>query len=447
MPKKQDYIDEFLDWVQERNAGQEEYLQAVREIVHDISDAATVEQIHTEKLFHRMAEPDRIISFRVAWEDDKHNVQVNRGWRVQHSNAIGPYKGGLRFHPTVNESVLKFLAFEQMFKNALTGLHIGGGKGGSDFDPRGRSDREIMRFCVAFMNELYRYIGDDVDVPAGDINVGAREIGFLFGQYRRLANNFSGALTGKDLEFGGSPVRTEATGFGLVYFLEQMLSYQGDKIEGKRVTVSGAGNVALHAALKVAEHGGEVISLSNSKGSLYVKGGISGADLRKMIDANSDSMQAMKAIASAEGGSFREGKSPWDLKCDIALPCATQNELDGKDAERLIRNGCRYVAEGANMPTTESAIEVFEKAAVLHAPGKASNAGGVALSTLEMGQNAGFKPMEFTVLDNELRDIMRGIHRQCVKHGEDGDFVNYRLGANRAAFKRLSRAFLNQGVN
>lgn len=446
MPTKQVLIDEFLDWLSARNEGQGEYLQAVREVVRDVADIATIDQINKEKLLHRLAEPDRVISFRVSWEDDNGNVRVNRGWRVQHSNAIGPYKGGLRFHPSVNESILKFLAFEQTFKNALTGLHIGGGKGGSDFDPRGCSDREIMRFCVAFMNELHRYIGDNVDVPAGDINVGSREIGFLFGQYRRIANNFSGVLTGKDLEFGGSPVRTESTGFGLVYFLIDMLALQGESIEDKKILVSGAGNVALHAALKAVQHGGRVITLSNSRGSLYVRQGIAETQLSRMIESREDSTDALLRIGREQNGNFRDGKSPWDIKCDIALPCATQNELDHKDSEQLVQHGCRYVAEGANMPTTEAAIAVFEQAGVLHAPGKASNAGGVALSALEMSQHRDFKPMAYDVLDEELKVIMKSIHDQCVDHGKHKGHIHYRVGANRAAFERLSRAFLNQGI-
>ncbi|WP_231745325.1 MULTISPECIES: NADP-specific glutamate dehydrogenase [Microbulbifer] len=441
-------MEDFVDWVESRNPNEPEFIQAVRDLACDVYDSYSENTAwQSAKILHRLSESDRIITFRVCWEDDEGEVHVNRGWRVQHCGAIGPYKGGIRFHPSVNASILKFLAFEQTFKNALTGLPIGGGKGGSDFDPRGRSDREIMRFCQAFMDELYRHIGENTDVPAGDINVGQREIGYLFGQYRRLANTFSGALTGKDIEFGGSHVRLEATGYGLIYFLRCMLARRDQDLEGLDVAISGAGNVALHAAQKATELGAKVITLSSSKGVLHNSEGIPAEEIDRVIDLRMDSTELLQEIRKKSGGDWHEGEKPWQFSCDIALPCATQNELDGDDAEALAQSQCLIVAEGANMPCTETAISVFKEKRVLHAPGKASNAGGVALSGLEMAQNASFSRWEQQRLDQQLLEIMQDIHSQCVEHaGEHDGYVDYHRGANIAAFYRVANAVLAQGV-
>ena len=441
-------MDEFIDWVKARNPHQPEFIQAVHDLACDVyslySQNETWQQL---KVLQRLSEPDRIITFRVCWEDDAGEVHINRGWRVQHSGVIGPYKGGIRFHPTVTESVLKFLAFEQTFKNALTSLPIGGGKGGSDFDPRQRSDREIMRFCQAFMNELYRHIGENTDVPAGDINVGRREIGYLFGQYRRLANTFSGALTGKDIEFGGSHVRMEATGYGLVYFLRCMLGKQDETLEDKRVAISGAGNVALHAAQKAIELGACVVTLSSSKGTLYNQQGIPAKQIDAAIDKRAGSTEILKGIMDASGGDWSEDGKPWQYRCDIALPCATQNELDQQDAQSLVDNGTRFVAEGANMPCTADAVQTLHDNRVIHAPGKASNAGGVALSGLEMAQNASFSRWQEDRLEKDLIDIMQDIHRQCIESAEDTNgYINYHQGANVAAFQRVAKAVEAQGI-
>ena len=439
---------DFENWLEARNPGQPEFRQAVLELMHDVEPLLQAQEgCRRHSVMERLTEPDRIISFRVTWVDDAGAVRVNRGWRVQHCGVIGPYKGGIRFHPSVNESILKFLAFEQTFKNALTGLAMGGAKGGADFDPRGCSDGEVMRFCQAFMRELHRHIGATTDIPAGDINVGGREIGYLFGEYRRLVNHFEGTLTGKNLEFGGSHVRVEATGFGLVYFLAEMLSVSGETLEGKTVSVSGSGNVALHAARKAAEFGARVISLSASDGTLRVDDGLSVADVDALLAGERRSGAALREIADAVRGKWLEGETPWAIGCDIALPCATQNELGEEDARTLATNGCRYVAEGANMPCTVKALRVFEEAGIHHAPGKASNAGGVALSGLEMHQNAAFTSLPFDELDRQLRGIMRNIHAQCVEHGgQDNDFISYRRGANIAAFRYVSRALVAQGV-
>ncbi|MEE4279875.1 MAG: Glu/Leu/Phe/Val dehydrogenase dimerization domain-containing protein, partial [Halieaceae bacterium] len=366
--------DDFLNWLESRNPGQAEFRQAVEKVLDDVEpELRQREDLRRHNVMARLAEPDRIISFRVTWSDDRGQVRVNRGWRVQHSGVIGPYKGGIRFHPTVTESVLKFLAFEQTFKNALTGLAMGGGKGGSDFDPRDCSEDEIMRFCQAFMRELHRHIGATTDIPAGDINVGSREIGYLFGEYRRLANHFDGTLTGKQLEFGGSHVRLEATGFGLLYFLVDMLKAAGESIEGKRVLISGAGNVALHAARKAAELGAVVLSLSSSEGMLFCEEGFSTADIDGLLHGDLKSGAALRALAEDGRGRWQDNAAPWTSAGDIALPCATQNELDGDAARNLVEQGCRFVAEGANMPCTAEALQVFEQAGVRHAPGKASN--------------------------------------------------------------------------
>ncbi len=442
----QQYTETAMTRLQKRNPGQEEFLQAVRELVNDLQGAITDENRYIEEnILERLFEPDRIISFRVCWEDDNGRPRVNRGWRVQHCNVIGPYKGGLRFHPTVTESVLKFLAFEQTFKNALTGLPIGGGKGGSDFDPADCSDREIMRFCQAFMNELYRHIGEKTDVPAGDINVGTREIGYLFGQYRRLANNFSGTLTGKDLEFGGSHVRLEATGYGLVYFVNEVLKRRDQQMKDKRIAISGSGNVALYAAKKVCELGGKVVALSSSKGALIVDEGLTADHINTLLASRENSTAKLKSL---DIGEFLEGKKPWETDCDIAMPCATQNEIGQAEARQLTKNSCSLVAEGANMPCDEDAIRIFEEARIEHTPGKASNAGGVALSTLEMGQNAAHSRREFDDLDSELKAIMTNIHEICVSHDPEArdHFVNYRRGANVAAFRKVASAIMGQGI-
>jgi len=440
--------DAFERWLAERNGDQGEFLQAVCELVLDVEDIVEDgAELRDSGVMERLAEPDRVITFRVTWVDDDGRVRVNRGWRVQHCGVVGPYKGGIRFHPSVNESILKFLAFEQTFKNALTGLAMGGAKGGADFDPRGCSDAEVMRFCQAFMRELRRHIGANTDIPAGDVNVGTREIGYLFGEYRRLTNRFDGTLTGKQLAFGGSHVRREATGFGLVYFLGHMLEAVGEDIEGKRVLVSGAGNVALHAARKAAELGAIVLTLSSSDGTLVCEDGFDTGDIDRLLEGELRSGEALRALAEAGRGCWHSDARAWHLPADIALPCATQNELDGDDAARLIDGGCRIVAEGANMPCTDDAREAFEDAGVRHAPGKASNAGGVALSGLEMHQNASFVSLPDDELDGQLRAIMHRIHTRCCEHGGgDPGSVNYRRGANRAAFRRVAEALVAQGV-
>ncbi|GAA0854434.1 NADP-specific glutamate dehydrogenase [Aliiglaciecola litoralis] len=439
---------EFVEWLRQKHGEQTEFLQAAEEVALNlksmINDSPTFKN---NKILQRLAEPDRIISFRITWVDDNDEIQINKGWRVQQSNALGPYKGGLRFHPTVNESVLKFLAFEQCFKNALTDLPIGGGKGGADFDPKGRSDNEIMRFCQAFMMELHRHIGPKTDVPAGDINVGAKEIGYLYGQYKRIKNEFGGYLTGKDIEFGGSHVRTEATGFGVIYFLENVLKHHNVNLKSKRITLSGAGNVATYAAQKAIEEGAVIVSMSNSKGTLSVEKGLSSDELY-WLKAHSDKDNVLKSFAEEhDSANWLADQKPWQLECDIAAPCATQNELDEHDAKCLANNGCKFTIEGANMPCTAKAVNVFKKHGVVHIPGKASNAGGVAVSGLEMSQNAGFERRGFAELDSQLQSIMQTIHDKCVEFGrrQDGT-IDYALGANRAAFNRLASALVAQGV-
>ena len=446
---KSGYIETFFNWLESRNSRQQEFIQAVKEVTNDIGSVLEeTDYVIEENILYRLAEPDRLISFRVCWEDDHGNIRVNRGWRVQHCGAIGPYKGGIRFHPSVNESVLKFLAFEQTFKNALTGLAIGGGKGGSDFDPSGCSEREIMRFCQAFMNELYRHIGANTDVPAGDINVGSREIGFLFGHYRRLVNTFSGALTGKDLEFGGSHVRTEATGYGLIYFLREVLAADDGSLTGKRVAISVAGNVALHAAQKALQMEATVVTLSSSQGVLFIEQGFSADIIENLIDYHGDMTEKLSSLADELGGQWADQQKPWQFDCDIALPCATQNELTEEDAQRLVDNGCTLVAEGANMPCTDEAAAVFESNKVTHVPGKAANAGGVALSGMEMSQNAGFTSFKYQALDEKLQEIMSEIHEQCLHHApREEQWTNYRKGANIAAFKKISEALHAQGIS
>ncbi len=442
-------LNTFIEGVNKRNPGQPEFVQAVQEVAEDIFDfMADKEKYHREQILRRIAEPDRVISFRVCWEDDAGNIRVQRGWRVQNNNAIGPYKGGIRFHPSVTEGTLKFLAFEQTFKNALTGLPMGGGKGGSNFNPKGKSDREVMRFCQSFMNELYRHIGADIDVPAGDIGVGAREIGYMFGQYKRLTNEFTGVLTGKGLEYGGSLIRTEATGYGAVYFLANMLKTKDQDLVGKTAVISGSGNVATHAAEKVLQLGGKAITLSDSEGFIHDPAGM---DQEKI-----DWVKHLKTVKRGRiseyadkfaGATFHAGKTPWGVTCDVALPCATQNELLGDDARELVKNGCQAVSEGANMPTNLEGVHVFKDAKILFAPGKAANAGGVAVSGLEMSQNSARISWKEEELQRLLVDIMAGIHKQCVENGQmGGGYCDYVRGANIGGFKKVADAMLAYGV-
>jgi len=448
-----DHVDlaGFIDGVKRRNPGQPEFAQAVQEVAEDIFDyIQDKEQYHKYQILRRIAEPDRVISFRVCWEDDNGNIRVQRGWRVQNNNAIGPYKGGIRFHPSVTESVLKFLAFEQTFKNALTGLPMGGGKGGSNFNPKGKSQNEIMRFCQSFMNELYRYIGADVDVPAGDIGVGGREIGYMFGQYKRLTNEFTGVLTGKGLEYGGSLIRTEATGYGAVYFLQNMLQNIGDDVAGKTAVISGSGNVATHAAEKINQLGGKVLTLSDSEGFIHDPDGITQekVDWIKALK-NVRRGRISEYVKEFKGATFHgDGAKPWSVPCDVALPCATQNELNGAAAETLVKNGCKAVSEGANMPTDLDGVHVFKKAGILYAPGKAANAGGVAVSGLEMSQNSARISWKEAELQQLLKDIMAGIHSRCAEYGGKAGtkHIDYVKGANIAGFKKVADAMLAYGV-
>lgn len=446
-----DHVDlpTFIEGVRKRNPGQPEFVQAVQEVAEDIFEfIEDKEAYHSEQILRRIAEPDRVVSFRVCWEDDRGNIRVQRGWRVQNNNAIGPYKGGIRFHPSVTEGTLKFLAFEQTFKNALTGLPMGGGKGGSNFNPKGKSDREVMRFCQSFMNELYRHIGADVDVPAGDIGVGAREIGYMFGQYKRITGEFTGVLTGKGLEYGGSLIRTEATGYGATYFLLNMLKTREQDLVGKTAVISGSGNVATHAAEKVTQLGGKVLTLSDSDGFIHDPAGM---DLEKINWVKE--LKTVKRGRIAEyvdkfpGATFHAGKTPWGVPCDVALPCATQNELLGEDARTLIANGCIAVSEGANMPTDLEGVHVFKDAKILYAPGKAANAGGVAVSGLEMSQNSARIAWKEEELQRLLVDIMDGIHSRCLEYGQQGGgYCDYVKGANIAGFKKVADAMLAFGV-
>ncbi|PWB25980.1 NADP-specific glutamate dehydrogenase [Pseudomonas moraviensis] len=440
-------VESFLARLKKRDPDQPEFHQAVEEVLRSLWPFLEANPHYlTSGILERICEPERAVVFRVSWVDDQGKVQVNRGFRIQMNSAIGPYKGGLRFHPSVNLGVLKFLAFEQTFKNSLTSLPMGGGKGGSDFDPKGKSDAEVMRFCQAFMSELYRHIGADVDVPAGDIGVGAREIGFLFGQYKRLSNQFTSVLTGKGMTYGGSLIRPEATGFGCVYFAEEMLKRRGQTVEGKRVAISGSGNVAQYAARKVMDLGGKVISLSDSEGTLYCEAGLSEEQWLALLELKNVKRGRIRELASAHGLEFRAGQHPWSLPCDIALPCATQNELDAEAARTLLGNGCVCVAEGANMPTTLEAVDIFIEAGILFAPGKASNAGGVAVSGLEMSQNAMRLLWTAGEVDSKLHAIMQSIHHACVHYGEDNGQVNYVKGANIAGFVKVADAMLAQGV-
>lgn len=445
--KKQ--IDAFLDLVKKTNGHEPEFLQAVHEVAETVIPFIEENPKYKGKmLLERMVEPERTIIFRVPWLDDKGNTQVNRGFRIEFNSAIGPYKGGLRFHPTVNLSILKFLGFEQTFKNSLTTLPMGGGKGGSDFDPKGKSDNEVMKFCQSFMSELFRHIGANTDVPAGDIGVGGREIGFMFGQYKKLRNEFTGVFTGKGMSYGGSLIRPEATGYGCVYFAKNMLATKGDSFKGKTVVISGSGNVAQYACEKATELGGKVVTMSDSGGYIYDKDGIDTKKLAKIMDIkNVKRGRISDYVKTYKSATYHEGERPWSVKCDIALPCATQNELNEKEANALIKNKVIAVAEGANMPTTPEAITAFQKAKILFSPGKASNAGGVATSGLEMSQNSLRLNWTREEVDEKLHTIMNDIHQSCVKYGcqKDG-YVDYVKGANIAGFVKVADAMLAQGV-
>jgi glutamate dehydrogenase (NADP+) len=441
------HVAEFMAGVQAKNPAQPEFIQAVEEVVTSLMPVLDRHPHYREaKVLERIVEPERVIMFRVPWVDDSGTVQVNRGFRVEFNSAIGPYKGGLRFHPSVNLGILKFLGFEQVFKNALTTLPMGGGKGGSDFDPKGKSDIEVMRFTQSFMSELFRHIGPNTDVPAGDIGVGGREIGFMFGQYKKLKNAFEGVLTGKSLNWGGSLIRPEATGYGQVYFAKEMLKTKGDSFEGKIVTVSGSGNVAQYATEKVIEFGGKVVTMSDSAGFIYDPDGITQEKLEYVMELKNVKRGRIKEYAEEFGVEYFEGKRPWSIKCDIALPSATQNEINGEEAQLLIDNGCICVSEGANMPSTPEAIEVYLKSKILYGPGKAANAGGVATSGLEMSQNSLRFNWTREEVDEKLHRIMKDIHEQCVTYGTEGDFVNYVKGANIAGFIKVADSMVDHGI-
>ena len=440
-------LDEFMDGLTRRNPGEPEFHQAVYEVAQHILPYIKDKPEYREaQIFERLSEPDRIISFRVAWQDDQNQVRVNRGYRVQHNNAIGPYKGGIRFHPSVTQGVLKFLAFEQTFKNSLTGLPMGGGKGGSDFNPKGKSNWEVMRFCQSFMTELHRHIGPYTDVPAGDIGVGAREISYMFGQYLRLENQFVGVLTGKGLAFGGSLIRTEATGYGAVYFMEDMLKHRGDDLEGKVCAVSGSGNVAQFTIEKINQLGGKVVTCSDSTGFVYDKDGIDLERLEWLKNLKNKQRGRISEYADHFHCEYHEGARPWGVKCDLAFPCATQNEIEEADAKQLVSNGCIAVAEGANMPSTPEAVDIYHEARIMYGPAKAANAGGVAVSGLEMTQNSMRLSWTRDELNQRLRKIMLDIHAQCVQYGDEGDWVNYLKGSNIAGFTKVADAMLAYGV-
>lgn len=439
---------DFVNQIAARNPGQPEFMQAVEEVVATVWDVYEANpRFKKANILARVIEPEAVHTFRVAWVNDKGEVEVNRGYRIQYNSAIGPYKGGLRFHPSVNLSILKFLGFEQTFKNALTTLPMGGGKGGADFDARGRSDYEIMRFCQAFMTELFRYIGPDTDVPAGDIGVGGREIGYMFGQYKKIKREFNGVLTGKGLGWGGSLMRPEATGFGVTYFAQAMLATRGDSLQGKTVAISGFGNVAWGAVQKVNHLGGKVVTISGPDGYIYDKDGVSGDKIEYMLEMRASNNDRVEDYAKKYGVPFYAGKRPWEQKVDVALPCATQNELDANDAKVLVANGCICVAEGANMPSTLEATQVLQDAGILFAPGKASNAGGVATSGLEMSQNSMRLRWSAEEVDQKLQNIMTDIHASCVQYGKNPDgTINYVKGANIAGFLRVANAMIDQGV-
>jgi glutamate dehydrogenase (NADP+) len=443
-----DYAQNLLAQVKAKNPSEPEFHQAVEEVLESLELVlARHPEYRSAKILERMVEPERVMMFRVPWMDDQGEVHINRGFRIQMNSAIGPYKGGLRFHPSVTLGILKFLAFEQVFKNSLTSLPMGGGKGGSDFDPKGKSDNEVMRFCQSFMTELYRHIGPNIDVPAGDIGVGGREIGYLFGQYKRLTKDFSGVLTGKGINWGGSLVRPEATGYGVVYFAAEMLKVKGLTMEGKTVAVSGFGNVAWGAVRKATQLGGKVVTLSGPDGFVYDKDGISGEKIEYMLEMRSSARDCVKDFADKFKVEFHPGKHPWSVKADVALPCATQNELNETDAADLVKNGCVCVTEGANMPTTLGGVKVFQEAGILYSPGKASNAGGVATSGLEMSQNSMRLPWPAEEVDQRLHQIMKAIHATCLenaeKYGTPGNYVN---GANIAGFLKVADAMMDQGL-
>ena len=447
MANYEQLVNDFMAKVIAKNPGEVEFHQAVHEVVESLIPYIEENPQYKEaRILDRMVEPERVIMFRVPWLDDKGNIQINRGYRIEMNSAIGPYKGGLRFHPTVNLGVLKFLAFEQVLKNSLTTLPMGGGKGGSDFDPKGKSDNEVMRFCQSFMTELQRHIGPNTDVPAGDIGVGGREIGFLYGQYKRLRNEFTGVLTGKGLEWGGSLIRPEATGYGATYFAKEMLATKGETFEGKTVVISGSGNVAQYATEKVTQLGGKVVTLSDSSGYIHDPDGIDAEKLEFVMYLKNVKRGRIKEYAEKYGVEYHAGERPWGVKCDVAMPCATQNEISGDDAKKLVANGCIAVSEGANMPSTPEAIAIFHEHKLLFAPGKAANAGGVAVSGLEMSQNSLRLSWSREEVDNRLHQIMKDIHSTCVKYGTEGDYVNYVEGANIGGFVKVADAMLAQGL-
>jgi glutamate dehydrogenase (NADP+) len=445
--KYQNQIEAFMTQVKSKDAHEPEFIQAVQEVAEAIIPFMNENpKYNSSKLLERMVEPERVIMFRVPWVDDHGKVQVNRAFRVEFNSAIGPYKGGLRFHPSVNLGILKFLGFEQVFKNSLTTLSMGGGKGGSDFNPKGKSDNEVMRFCQSFMTELCKHIGPNTDVPAGDIGVGGREIGYMFGQYKRIRNEFTGVLTGKGINWGGSLIRPEATGYGCVYFAQNMLAAKGNDFQGKTVSISGSGNVAQYACEKATELGAKVVTLSDSSGYIYDPSGIDADKLAFVMDLKNVKRGRIKEYADKYGCEFKEGQRPWSVTCDIALPCATQNELNETEAKALISNGCFCISEGANMPSTPKAIEVFHKAKIMFAPGKASNAGGVATSGLEMSQNSLRLSWTREEVDAKLKTIMKDIHEACVAYGQEEDHIDYVKGANIAGFVKVADAMLDQGV-
>ncbi|MGW8316494.1 MAG: NADP-specific glutamate dehydrogenase [Bacteroidales bacterium] len=441
-------VEQFMVRIKAKNPAEPEFHQAVQEVAESLIPFIEENPRYKHaRILERIAEPERVILFRVPWINDKGEVEINRGFRIEMNSAIGPYKGGLRFHPTVNLGILKFLAFEQVFKNSLTTLPMGGGKGGSDFDPKGKSDNEVMRFCQSFMTELCRHIGPDTDVPAGDIGVGGREIGYLFGQYKRIRNEFTGVLTGKGLQYGGSLIRPEATGYGAVYFAEEMLQTKGESLKGKIATVSGSGNVAQFTVQKLNQLGGKAVTMSDSNGTIYDPEGIDEEKLAWIMELKNIRRGRIKEYADKYGCEYFEGKRPWHIKCDVAFPAATENEIDKADAETLLKNGCKVVSEGANMPSTPEAIEVYLSKKILYGPGKAANAGGVAVSGLEMTQNSMRLPWSREEVDNRLQTIMKNIHQTCVDFGTESDgFVNYMNGANIGGFVKVADAMLAQGV-
>lgn len=440
-------VKDFMAKIIAKNPGEDEFHQAVHEVAESLIPYIEENPHYKEaKILERIAEPERVILFRIPWVDDKGEIQVNKGYRIEMNSAIGPYKGGLRFHPTVNLGILKFLAFEQVFKNSLTTLPMGGGKGGSDFDPKGKSDGEVMRFCQSFMSEMFRHLGPNTDVPAGDIGVGGREIGFLFGQYKRLRNEFTGVLTGKGREWGGSLIRPEATGYGATYFAQEMLKTRGESIEGKTVTISGSGNVAQFATEKVTELGGKVVTLSDSSGFIYDKDGIDKEKLDFVMHLKNVKRGRIKEYADKYGVEYHEGKRPWGVKCDVAMPNATQNEINEAEAKELIKNGCYVVSEGANMPSTPEAVEVYLENKILYGPGKAANAGGVAVSGLEMSQNSLRLSWTREEVDEKLNRIMKDIHSACEQYGKEADFINYVKGANIGGFVKVADAMMAHGV-